>query len=115
MGHRLWDDRNMGVTWEDVNVWCEQIYEDHCLSPRISIWLPQGNTALMKPSVVVELVSRDEVGSELVKHISYNYFRLRGVGIAEHTALRLLSGLAVELDGDKWRRESQPGQLVLPF
>lgn len=112
---RLWDEKRYQPTWEDVDAWAQQLYDDHHLWVKFTVFLPHGKGFAVKPAVMMVAHQYDDQGNEAVRHVEFVPLNLRSVGQAETIALRLLSHTVMALDGDRWRAEAATGQLELPF
>jgi len=100
------DERNYQTTWEDLQAWVDQLYEDHQVRLDIQVCLhPLGDT--LAPAVVVTARRRNRKGLwEEVKR-DYRPFRTRAVGMVERESLQMVSQLLLELDNDKAAAEQQ--------
>lgn len=106
MSRRRWDEKNHQVTWEDVEPWIQQLYDEHGVIVTVKVHL-EGLCSGLLPAVRV-IASKAGLGAELTEvHSDYRTFSLRSIGEVEKLSLHMLSNLLLSLDNDKWRAERE--------
>lgn len=107
---RRYDERNHQVTWEDVEPWVQQLYEDHGVYVRFEVVIIP--PSLSCRSGVTMRAYRVLVSgkTEAVKD-DYKLIALRDVGLVEKHSLQMVSLLLLELENDKAAAEARQGSL----
>lgn len=112
MGRKPYRDevKHFQVTWEDLEPWAQQLYEDHGVGLRFEVFILGRETGTR--SAVVMNATRNRVGAKVeeVKR-DWKVFSLNAVGAVEHYALQMASLLLLELENDKAAAEARQGRL----
>lgn len=104
MAGRRWDEKNHGVTWEDIEPWLQSLHEDHGIVVAVQVHL-EGISGGLKPAVRVtgKRYQRGDVFTTAFE--DYHVFELRAVGECEKWVLHMLSRAQMTLDNEKWLAE----------